>query len=96
MPAIPSLTYYALRRIKVGSSYRNPGDAVPEANGWRHASSWVGQGILAIVPASSETPHQRIGRPAGGKNHSQPTSSRGVLSVTPTDYTGGSPSVPHA
>jgi hypothetical protein len=44
------LTYVALRRIKVGGQFREAGELVPEAEGWRNRDAWIRSGHLSAVP----------------------------------------------
>lgn len=44
-----SLTYVALKRLKVGNEYRIPGELVPEAKEWRNRASWINTGHIAPV-----------------------------------------------
>jgi hypothetical protein len=55
------LTYVALRRIKVGGKYRQPGDLVPEASGWGNVSAYVANGSIAPVPVGSAVPLESVG-----------------------------------
>lgn len=40
--------YVARKSFTVGDRVVEPGDPVPEANGWRHVDNWVNQGFLVI------------------------------------------------
>ena len=41
--------YVARKRLKVGDSYRMPGDEVPEAAGWRNLHSYLSSGAVVLV-----------------------------------------------
>lgn len=52
------LSYVALKRLKVGASYRYPGDAVPEAATWRNVHNYLSSGYLAVVGTAHAHPGQ--------------------------------------
>lgn len=43
------ITYFALKPVQVGDDLRQPGDLVPEANGWPYLSGYVSEGKIAPV-----------------------------------------------
>ena len=47
MPQIES--YLARKPITVGDEVRQPGEPVPEAEGWRRPQAWVASGHLALT-----------------------------------------------
>lgn len=48
------MKYYALKRLKVGNGYREPGDEVPEAAGWRNIQAYLNKFMIQAVPVSNE------------------------------------------
>lgn len=50
----PSVRYFALKRLKVGDGYREPGDEVPEAHGWRNVQAYINTSKLVVVPATAD------------------------------------------
>ncbi len=69
--------YVALRRLKVGDGWREPGDPVPEAATWRNLRAYLGAGQVAEVPdeesAGAEPtaparPRRRPGRAAESRS----------------------------
>lgn len=70
-----ALTYVALRRLKVGATWRNPGDAVPEAAHWRNVHNYISAGHLKVLNARTTNPNIKQGKwaytqttkPAGNK-----------------------------
>lgn len=88
-----SLSYVALRRLKVGSSWREPGDAVPEAAHWRNLSNYLSAGHLAVVSGKN---HPGV-RQAPVAKHTQITKPQAQKPFThhrPVDHTGTPASVP--
>lgn len=54
MSSTHSVRYFALKRLKVGDGYREPGDEVPEAHGWRNVQAYINRSMLTVVPAQAE------------------------------------------
>jgi hypothetical protein len=52
--------FYAAVPLKIGDSFRQPGEAVPEANGWRNVQSYLNIGHLVWIPDS--VPRQEADR----------------------------------
>lgn len=48
-PAGNSLSYVALKRMRIGEDFREIGAEVPEARTWRNAHNYVSAGYLAIL-----------------------------------------------
>jgi hypothetical protein len=44
------VTYVALRRVRVGGQYREAGELVPEAEGWRNRDAWIRGGYISAIP----------------------------------------------
>lgn len=85
------LTYVALRRLKVGSDVREPGDLVPEAAGWRNVSNYLSGGWLALVNSTtlSGATKARMGKKAGNAEFTkhQPYDASGTPASIPVDAT---------
>jgi hypothetical protein len=47
------ITYFAVQALQVGDEIRQPGDLIPEANGWTHADMEVRIGRLQPVLVST-------------------------------------------
>lgn len=99
-PDLAAVTYVALKPLKVGSSTRQRGEAVPEAATWRNLSSYISAGKLAVVspenhPAipkakTTKANRERVGREAGtGLTHETE-----YLHYSPVDHTGAKATVP--
>jgi hypothetical protein len=92
-----ALTYVALRRLKVGASWRNPGDAVPEAAGWRNLHNYLSSGQLKVVGIRTNNPNIKQGKfaytqttkPAGNKPYTnyRPVSDDLTPASVPLDQT---------
>jgi hypothetical protein len=81
-PELPALTYVALTRLKVGTSFREAGELVPEAANWRNLTNYLNSGYLAVI---SENPAQR--KTSVGKAEGMP----GAFRTQPVDpYTASS------
>jgi hypothetical protein len=60
--------FVALRRLRVGDGYREPGEEVPEAADWRSLSAYVNTGHIAVIAEEgSEAVDIQRGR-AGGEH----------------------------
>lgn len=57
-----AMTYVALRRLKVGTTWRNPGSAVPEAAGWRNLHNYISAGYIKIVGVRANNPNVKQGK----------------------------------
>lgn len=81
------LTYVALKRMQIGASWREIGQAVPEAAGWRNVHNYISQGFLAVTGGALAHPGVRAnqpGRPVGATR----TQGNEFASYQPTDHTG--------
>ena len=47
--------YIAGKRLDMGTSWREPGDPVPEAEGWTNLRSYLGNGSVIFVEEEEET-----------------------------------------
>jgi hypothetical protein len=82
------LTYIALRRLKVGSTYREKGDAVPEAAHWRNLDNYISSGQIAVVGGPQAHPGTRAKQPGkaqGGVVFPQPADHTGRVAKPPVD-----------
>lgn len=55
--------YKARRQLKVGNTFYQPGDTVPEANRWRRLRSYVHAGQVVLVQTDTKEwfpPKQRV------------------------------------
>lgn len=46
------IVYFAVKPIQIGGEYRNAGDMVPEACGWKYANAYLNNGELGVIPVS--------------------------------------------
>lgn len=51
---VTRMRYVALKRMKVGNGYREPGEDVPEAASWRNLQAYLNRFMLQAVPISQE------------------------------------------
>ena len=47
-------TYVARKRLKVGDEWREPGEEIPEAAGWRNLHSYLSSGAVTLVQTDVE------------------------------------------
>lgn len=84
-------TYVALRRLKVGTDIRNPGDLVPEAAGWRNVSNYLSGGWIAVVSPTTMAgaAPARVGKKSGNAEYtkSQPHDYNGTPAHIANDAT---------
>lgn len=58
------MNYVALRRLKVGSSYRERGELVPEAASWKNVRAYISQGwIRPQLPEEEHSAKRSAGYP---------------------------------
>lgn len=92
-----ALSYVALRRLKVGAGWRNPGDAVPEAAHWRNLHNYISAGYLRVVGERANNPNIKQGKfaytqttkPAGNQpyTHHRPVGDDLTPASVPLDQT---------
>lgn len=83
-----TMSYVALRDLKVNGAVRTAGSAVPEAAGWKNLSHYISQGQIAIVaphnnhpaaPTSAAAKTSKTGKAEGNAEYTR---------YRPADHTG--------
>jgi hypothetical protein len=49
-----NITYVALKRLKIGAGWREPGEEVPEARRWRNVQAYINRSMLSIKVLDAE------------------------------------------
>lgn len=91
---LTTVTYVALRDMKIGGSTRTKGSAVPEAASWPNLSTWIASGYIGTTQATtvgkpSHLLHTKVGKAEGNAEytHYRPVDYQGVPAKISTDAT---------
>lgn len=88
---LSTCTFVALKQMNIGGAVRYPGQAVPEASGWRNVHNYISAGYIAISGGPTANPNQsttKVGKATGKAEHEyyQPTDHLGAVSKPAVDH----------